>query len=199
MTYSTLLEHNTTTLVLDTSVLLNLFSCNYGLRICKCLPNKILLSNIVLDEFWSRYEINEKKRFIEYLDNENLIDCYTIDDLYLIWNFYELRNSGLGLGEIATIDIASKHKLIPVIDEKKATKVAKNQYGLSKVARSTDIIMHRSVYNNFTYVEYVDSIFYALYNSRMHIEYELREKIVDLIGIERANLCPSIPKIRSKK
>ena len=122
MTYSTLLEHNTKTLVLDTSVLLNLFSCNYGVRICKCLPNKILLSNIVLDEFWSRYEINEKKRFIENLDNENLIDRYSIDDIHMIRNFDELRKSGLGLGEIATIDIANIHKLIPVIDEKKLQK-----------------------------------------------------------------------------
>lgn len=202
MTFSKLLELTSKALVLDNSVLVNLFASQCGASVLQCISNHVIVPDVVVDEFTRRpYQLDLRKTFIQHLVNEELVeirDRYTEDETAL-FNLLTDDQISLGDGESMTISIAVCNNCIPVIDEEKGTEKARKLTGDSPIARSTDILMHSSVYRSFSDQDYADCVFRALHIGRMHVELEQRDSIVELIGVQRALLCNSLPEFNDFK
>ena len=202
MTFSNLLTSNFSTLVIDNSVLVNLFACEQGVRILRCIPNHILIPDKVIDEFNRKPdELMYKPKFIQQLLEESLVEMKCMDTIYERNLYNRLIDDGISLGdgEAATISIASFNKFIPVIDESKGRKEAAKVMGDVAIPRSTDLLMHSKVFDTLSAQEYADSIFHALQAGHMHVAPEECTSIVNLIGDHRALLCNSLPNYKSLK
>ena len=62
MTYSSSLTDNGRPLVLDTSVLINLYACAYGDRILAAIPNDIIVPHVVACELRQETSRNDGER-----------------------------------------------------------------------------------------------------------------------------------------
>ena len=143
MTYSSSLTDDLRPLVFDTSVLINLYACSYGERILTAVPNGIVVPQIVAGEL--EHETSRKNgehRFLHGLiaggkvtlgkmtDEENSLfaNCARGQAENLIK--LASGSPSLGDGEAATIAIAAKRQLLPLIDDGKARALAFHVFGV---------------------------------------------------------------------
>ena len=112
--------------------------------------------------------------------------------------FEELTSGGLSTtlddGEAATIAyaVATSEGTLPVIDEKKATKIFRDRWPDRRLIETAELfrclVNMGMVSNQFA----SDAIYAALTNARMHVSHRLRPWVVDLIGPRRASECTSL-------
>lgn len=202
MIYSNLLATNFKPLVLDNSVLVNLFSLQYGVRIRECIQNKFIIPDRVVDEFTRRPDdVKQREAFIQRLLDKELIEIrgFQSEEEKSLFEQLTDEQTSLGDGEAMTISTAFCNNYVPVIDENKGTKEAKKLMKSIPVARSTDILMHASVHKSLTEQDYASSVSNALSIGKMHVDLRMRDSIVDLIGVDKALECHSLPDFKSFK
>lgn len=97
-------------------------------------------------------------------------------------------------GEAATIAYAvgDSERTVPVIDEKKATKIFQQRWPNRRLLETADI------FRSLVEAELVskrfasDAVYSALTHARMHVSHQMRPWVLDLIGSSRAAACPSL-------
>ena len=195
MTYSSSLAHNLTTLVLDTSVVINLHASTYGGRILDALPNNILVPQIVAAEL----EHETSKTSGEHQFLEDLADMGTVrlvpmnEREYKVFETLVSGSPSLGDGEAVTISIAACGHHWPIIDERQGRLQARAHLSGKRPGWSLDLFRHPQVVAALGTNNSVNALHLALREGRMRIHEDHCDHVVSLIGVERALECKSLP------
>lgn len=186
------------TLVLDTSVLINLHACKYGERILAAIPNDILVPEIVAGELeHETSRRNGEHGFLYSLVANGTVTLAPLTEAeYEI--FYELTSIAPSLddGEAATIAVAATRNFLAVIDEKRgrARVLAKAR----AACWSLDIFRHPAALATLGDQSAIDALYLALRDGRMRIPPESADSVIGIIGIERSRDCTCLPGYRHR-
>lgn len=203
MIYSSSLDNDLTPLVLDTSALINLYASKCGERILSALPNEILVPEIVASELeHETSKENGEHQFIQNLVATDNVRLIVLDQIE--YEVFESLVSGvpsLDDGESATIATAFCRSYLPVIDERKGRKQAQTQILSKQPAWSIDLFRHQQVIAVLGAALSIDALYFALRDGRMRIDESHCDHVVNLIGVQRALDCKSLPgyKIRQQQ
>lgn len=115
--------------------------------------------------------------------------------------FYDLTSrdlsGGLDDGEAATIAFAligSAHA-VPVLDERKAINLVQKKWPERATINTLDILFDSRVRENFEEHVFADAIYSSLQFARMRVPKPYRDKVITLIGQDRARNCPCLGNI----
>ncbi len=97
-------------------------------------------------------------------------------------------------GEAATIAYAlgDSERTVPVIDEKKATKIFQQRWPNRQLLETADIFQALVEAGLVSKRFASDAVYSALTHARMHVSHRMRPWVLDLIGSSRASACPSL-------
>ncbi|OZG73089.1 hypothetical protein BTA51_11365 [Hahella sp. CCB-MM4] len=198
MKYSCCLTNTKSPLVLDTSVIINLHASGEAKSIIETLPNPIMVTENVLNEIRGEYNDSSAQKFLlRDLQAQELIAIVPLSEGDLA-RYTELVSEPRSLddGEAATIAVALENNHIAVVDERKGLQRLQDEKPGCCTPTTIDLLLHPSVINIFGTTYVADLVFNALSEARMRILLEHREAVVDLIGIERALKCNSLPNFK---
>lgn len=200
MIFSSSLSDNPTSLVIDTNVLINLAACQPGKEILKIIDNRFVLSESAANEIRDGYgaRIEPVKSFLRDVLEEDLVRIVALSaEERRVQDRILGKYLNLDDGESATIAVAKCRNFTPIIDEKIGRRVAINEIGDGCVMTSLDVLTHPKVTSHFDDVAFQHLIFLALNVGRMNILPVHRDYVIDLIGVEQAMKCPSLPNFRA--
>ena len=195
MTYSSSLIDERKPFALDTSVLINLHACTLGDQILAAIPNDIVVPRIVAEELENETsrENGEQNFLFDLITNHKV----TVVDLAgkELELFEDLTSGSPSLddGEAATIAIAVRRELLPVIDEKKGRKCAAKLLNRQNPAWSLDLLRHPVVLGALPETQCTNALYLALRDGRMRIPREKSRTIINILGINRALECRCLP------
>lgn len=195
MICSSCLVDDLTTLVLDTSVLINLHASTFGEAILASIPNAIVVPDVVIRELGNESSRSSGEyEFIKDLVSCGIVECIKLDEEgYSIFKKLISGTNSIDDGEAATIAVAARRDFLPVIDDGKGRTLAKSMIGHMYPAWSLDLFLHPNVQVQLAPGKFVDAIHLALRKGRMRIDATRCEAVVKLIGVERAKHCTSLP------
>lgn len=200
LTLSSCLAGKDSTFVLDTSVLIYLQSCSSGKLILESVSNRLVIAKEASDEILdSDHSYEASKLFAQSVIDSELVHNVLLSDnerkIYEKLIGRETRS--LGKGEAATIAVAYERGHTAVIDDRKARKIAENEFGLPLIGRSYDILVHPDVQSILDYETFKENIVQALQIEDIAFDKNIKNDIIRFIGIENArkrqSLIGSIP------
>ena len=198
MTYSSSLIDDFRPLVLDTSVLINLNACASGFDVLTALPNDIIVPLEVSKELEHEKSHEQGEHgFLQRLIGSGTMELgeMTDEENTLFADLISGAHS-LGDGEAATIAIAAKRQLLPVIDDSKGQARFIQVVCGQEPLWSLDLLLHTSVTSALGEVAAIDSLYFALRDGRMRVPTESVKYIIDVLGIDRAKDCTCLPGYR---
>lgn len=195
MTYSNFLADNLTPLILDTSVLINLHASTHGGRILSCLPNDILVPEIVASELEHETSKNNgEHQFIQDLAANRKVRLVALDEReYEVFESLVSGSPSLDDGEAATIATAACRSYLPIIDERKVRQRAQEYIPGKQLVWSLDLFRHPEVVAKLGAALSVEALYFALRDGRMRIQEGHCNHVVSLIGVQRALDCNCLP------
>lgn len=195
MTYSSYTTDDLTPLILDTSVLINLYASTYGACILTALPNDVQVPELVATELeHETSKTNGEHQFIQELVASSKVQLVALNDRE--WRVYAALVSSspsLGDGEAAAIAIAACRHHLPVIDERKGRLQAQIHCAGRLPHWSLDIFRHPQVVTALGAVDSINALYLALRDGRMRIHEDHCDHVVNFIGLQRALECSSLP------
>lgn len=200
MTFSSSLSDDFATFVIDTSVLINLASCKRGKEILQVIDNPFVLAEEAANEirFGNGSRIEPVKSFLQDVLDTNLVRIATLSiEERIVYDRITGMYLNLDDGESATIAVAKCRNFTPIIDEKIGRRVAINEFGDGRVMASLDVLAHPKVESHFEHIDFRNLIYLALNVGRMNVLPLHRDYIIELIGIELALKCPSLPNFKA--
>jgi predicted nucleic acid-binding protein len=186
------------TVVADTSVIINLNATERAADILKGLPFKVLATDIVAGELSEDRKSGRRDReLLDGLVRSGHVTIVSLSGISLEL-FGDLvigsADQTLDDGEAATIAFAVEHESMPVIDERKGQKICRQRFPGLQTLTTVDLLANPGVATVLGRDPLAEAVFLALRNARMRVAFERLSWVVDLIGNERASLCPSLPK-----
>lgn len=201
MICSSFLADTATTIVLDTSVIINLHACGRGKTILATIPNRVVLPQAVIGELERETRRSDAELvFAKGLVDQKLAELAWLDERS--FEIFEKLISGspsLGDGEAATIALASTNNAVPVIDERKGRSRAAYLLSLPALPWSLDLLLHPALQAVLTEAERIETLYDALRHGRMRIDDGRCEALVSFIGIQRALQCSSLPNYKTRR
>jgi predicted nucleic acid-binding protein len=184
-------------LVVDTSVAINLNATGHAEQIVRALPNRILAVDTV------QAELEEGRRrgrrdadHLQALVAAELVEIVTLDaQAELIFERLIIGPAAMTLddGEAATIAYAVSHGAMPIIDDRKATRLCGQMFPDTQVGCTIDLFAHPKLLSALGRKSLAEAVLGALLQARMHVLPQHVEWVLDLIGEEQAALCMSLP------
>ncbi len=195
MTCLSSLSDTLTPLVPDTSVLINLHACTFGEQVLRAIPNEIVLPETVVAELnHETSHASGENGFVQRLISKNVVKVVQMDDAAVRLFEAMIRSpNSLDDGEAATIAVAVSQGFLPVVDERKGRAQAQGLMNGKAPAWSLDLLVHPAVQSGLGGDRYVEAVYLALRDGRMRIDEERCDAVVQLVGIERAKDCTSLP------
>jgi predicted nucleic acid-binding protein len=185
-------------LVTDASAVINLIATGCAPTIIAAVPNRMLVVDVVPAELATGRARGRKDgdRFQELIA-AGLVEIVTLGNLASQY-FEELvvgsAVATLDDGEAATIAYAVEHAGTAVLDERKATRMCAARFPTLRVASTVDILLHPEEQRQHGPAMLADAVFNALHDGRMGVFPQHLERVLELIGHERAALCQSLPR-----
>ena len=96
-------------------------------------------------------------------------------------------------GEAATIACALTSDLTALIDERKALRICRERFPSLTVVTTVDVLLSRVTERALGATGVADAVFEALVRGRMRVPAFHMERVVTILGAERAALCSSLP------
>jgi predicted nucleic acid-binding protein len=198
MSLPSCLTNETSPIVLDASVAINLAASRIGAAILRTLPCPILIASNAVEELergrsTGRREIDDLTQWA----SDDLIEVVSLNDAS-VELFASLvigpAADTLDDGEAATIAIAFTAGAIPVIDERKANRLCDEQFQGRSKAATMDLFAHAAILSTFSSNELAEAVFSALSGARMRVLPRHVEWTIGLIGRDRAASCESLPR-----
>ena len=201
MTCLSSLSDTLTPLVPDTSVLINLHACTFGEQVLRAIPNDIVLPETVVAELnHETSHTNGENGFIQRLIAENVVRVVHMDEAAAhVFETLICSPGSLDDGEAATIAVAVSQGFLPVVDERKGRARAQDLMNGQAPAWSLDLLVHPAVQSGLVGDGYIEAVYLALREGRMRIDEERCDAVVQLIGIERAKDCTSLPGFKARR
>ncbi len=161
------------TLVLDTSVIINLGFCRIGNQILQVIDNRFVITNRVAFEIVGAVKGSihaPSKKFKQELVDANILSVINLSLEEATFSDYLTKmQDSIDDGEASTIALAAQRGFVPVIDEKRGRARASIELSNSTVGRSLDVILHPTVRSHFDESEVQEAVYFAMKNGRMHI------------------------------
>jgi predicted nucleic acid-binding protein len=190
-----------TPLVPDTSVLINLHACTFGEQVLRAIPNDIILTETVVAELNHETSYaNGENGFIQRLIAADVVKVVRMDDeAARLFENLICSPGSLDDGEAATIAVAVSQGFLPVVDERKGRARAQCLMKEQMPPWSLDLLVHPAVQSELTDSGYINAVYLALREGRMRIDKDRCEAVIQLIGIERAKECESLPGFKARR
>lgn len=185
-------------LVADTSTVINLIATGCAPTILAALPNPIVAVDVILSELdtgRSRGRLHADR--LEEIVAAGHIAIVALGDTG--WLHFEALVAGAALetlddGEAATIAYAAEHGAVPILDEKKGTRICSARFPNCSIS-TVDVLLHPKVREALGDDAFADAVFAALRDARMAVFPYHLDEVVRLIGPERAARCSSLSKV----
>ena len=197
MEHQSCLNNRSVPVVADTSVVINLNATGCAPEILDALPNRFLVVSEVeleleLDQHTGRNDgvslaelVASRRAAIVQLGNEGLLHFFSLVS--------GPATQTLDDGEAATIAYAMEHRTIPLIDERKANRLCVERFPSLSTASTVDLLAHENIQGALGHDRLANAVFDALRHGRMRVLPHHLSWVVDLIGLERARQCASLP------
>lgn len=185
-------------LVADTSAAINLNASGSAAEILHALPYRIAIVDVIQNELEAGRERNRlDAELTRSLVAAKHLEVVTLGDGG--WKHFEPLVTGVAAetlddGEAATIASAIELIGVAIIDDSKATRICGLRHPSLLIASSLDLFGHPLVCEALGRKRLSEAIFLALQNARMRVLPRHHEWVLDLIGVERAALCHSLPR-----
>jgi predicted nucleic acid-binding protein len=181
-------------LVADASAAINLNATGCAPTILRALPNPVVIVDIVQDDREKgRKDADVTRAMIE----AGLIETVELGPVGLT-HFEPLvvgaAADTLDDGEAATLAYALQIGGTPIIDERKANRICVTRFGGMQTAASVDLFAHQAVQDALGPAALAEAVFLALRDARMRVFPHHIDWVVNLIGQDRAQQCPSLPR-----
>ena len=198
MIYSSSLTDDRRPLVLDTSVLINLYACSYGERILTAIPNRIIVPEDVARELeHATSRKNGGHDFLRSLITQRMVTLSSMTEVEnTLFSDLASGTGSLGDGEAATIAVAAERQFLPLIDDAKARARAIDMLRGEVPGWSLDLFLHGSVISRLPGRSAIDALYLALRHGRMRVPAKSTEYLIDVLGIDRARCCTCLPNYR---
>ena len=185
-------------LVADTSVIINLNASGFARDIFEALPGKVVITDAVKTELEEGRNYGWKDAdMLEAHFADGLIEVVELNEL-AAQKFEQLVTGPaimtLDDGEAATIAYSDVHKTVALIDERKANRICVERFPALKVKCTVDLFANSCVEGFLGQDDLTLAVFNALYHGQMRVFPHHIEWVVNLIGIERAAKCSSLPR-----
>jgi predicted nucleic acid-binding protein len=184
-------------LVLDASVVINLNASGFAKEIIGALTTRPVIVSTVLNELEAG---NSRGRqggnFLRNLLAEGVCQQVELDESGA--DIFARLVAGRAVdtlddGEAATIAYAIQRGAVALIDERKATRICAEKFPALHVACTTDLLMYPPVALALGDENLKQGVLNALKLARMRIIEAHAPWVIDLIGIEHARSCFSLP------
>jgi predicted nucleic acid-binding protein len=193
-----LLNSLTPIIVLDSSAVINILACGQPARFLSSLGCSVVVPRQVINEICREpvQHTDNRDSFPELLQSGLLLPHDLANGHYL--EFLNLVGAaapdGLGDGEAATIASAEQLRCIAIIDERKATRIARNRRPVDLTACTLDLYAYSLTTEKYAKEDVASLVFSSMQYARMRIPSERRSWVVNLIGGERAKQCNCFPR-----
>lgn len=184
-------------LVADASIVINLNATGCARDVIRALPNRVVVVDVVPVELaggWQRRR--QDADLLNELVASNFVEIVRLDEISE-QHFEQLvigpAAKTLDDGEAATIAYAVSQNAIALIDERKANRICAQRFPNLRVGCTVDIFTHPDVQHVLGKELLAGAVFNALYQGRMRVLPRHLEWVVELIGVDRASLCTSLP------
>ncbi|NBC32969.1 MAG: hypothetical protein GVY13_09875 [Alphaproteobacteria bacterium] len=186
------------TLVIDASVLLNLLGTGRPAGVLAALNRRVLVESGTL-----RGEVktdpvtrNSAKAVVAELFSQSALEEVCLSDQAMP-TFMRLTGGpppdDLEDGEAATIAHALDIGGVAVLDERKAIRIVRERWPDLPQLTTLDLLASPDIHAVFGSTVQAELVHTALMTARMRVSDPFFDWVVDLIGVEQARLCPSIP------
>lgn len=176
-------------LVLDTSFLTNIFATKFAFPILKSLGCSCWIDETVQRELirFPDDEKNQAQMLQELEDNGLVLSSVMNDEEAETFRSFVDGDASTSIddGAGATLSTAYHRELIAVIDERKASGLAKRQVPPIQTVTTVDILRLPCVVTTLTENHLSDAVFNALVNARMRVPIAGEDWVRQLIGEER--------------
>jgi len=187
-------------LVIDASVAINLLGTGRPAELFRMLNRRVLIDERALEEV----TIDPFTKLPGRESMEALMGLGLISPTRLSAPAFEMfldltgapPPDDLGDGEAATIAQAFDIGAVPVIDERKATRISLSLRPKHAILHTIDILACSTLEDAFSRQELGDLIYAALRHARMRVPVSCRDWVCDAIGTERVKDCPSLGSLK---
>ena len=183
-------------IVADASAVISLIASGAARDIARALPVPLRVVRSVvleLEEGRSRWTTSEQ---LTNLQATGFVEIVDLDDAGL-GHFEALvvgpASETLDDGEAATIACALTSNQVALIDERKAWRICEERFRSLTVATTIDILLSPVTGKALGATGVADAVFNALKTGRMRVPISQMERVVKIVGAERAELCSSLP------
>jgi predicted nucleic acid-binding protein len=188
-------------LVIDASVAINLLGTGRPADLLRMLKRKVLVDELALKEVTSDpFSKLPGREAMGALVRSGLISPVQLSASAFEGLFLELTGAtppdDLGDGEAATIAQSFDIGAVPVIDERKATRIALSLRPKHPILHTIDILGCSEVTGTLRPQELGDLIYAALFHARMRVPILCRDWVCATVGPERARSCPSFGSLK---
>lgn len=188
----------TSTIVLDASVVINILACGDAARLLKALGRNAIVPKQVVDEI-AREPVrhaDDANSFPKLLQS-GLLQLHELENTHYL-DFLDLVGAaspdGLGDGEAATIAVAEELQCMAIIDERKATRIARSRRPSHLTACTLDLYSCSQLASTYSSSELASLVFNSMQYARMRVPADRRTWVVELIGEDRARQCSCLPR-----
>ncbi len=194
MTLLSCLTDGNSSLIVDTSVAINLNATQFSEQIIKAFDIPFLMTDIAYGELSSGYnDVN----LINDLAGKDLLKivplCSAGEEVFLSLVSGQASKT-LDDGEAATIAFSHITNSMVAIDEKKATSLCKEDYPSLDVVSMIDILSHPNVLDSLGEKNLSEAVYNALRTARMRVPLDQVEWVLKVVGSDKASECPSLPR-----
>ncbi len=190
-------------LIADTSVVINLNATGCAETLLRALPHRVAVVDVVVDEIKGglRKGRQDAARLAQLID-AGLIEVVTLGPQGLLhFESLVIGASGgtLDDGEAATIAFAVENSARALVEERKARRLAADQYASVPLGCTVDLLKHAHVERALGSAGIADALHNALTHARMRVLPHHIAWVVGIIGDERVAACPCLPEVVRKQ
>jgi len=183
--------------VVGTSVAINLNATGCAAQILACLPSGLVITDIVGAELrQDRRSGRNDAVLLAALMEANLIRTVSLgmqgDSVFASLVVGPAADT-LDDGEASSIAYAVEHAVRPAIDERKALRICAQRFPALRPLSTVDLLMDPAVAGSLGREILADAVFQALQTARMRVLPGWIDRVVRLIGVDRAAQCSSLP------
>lgn len=183
----------------DASVLISLLGSGIPDRIIGALSGKIL----VVEQVFREVHDDPGRRILpqEWLNelrDQGRVDIIDPSGTALL-NYLELASGGLDDGEAAVLAVSLDINAVAVIDEKRARRVAMLDYPELRLSSTAELFLDLYERRALPPDILATALFDALRITRMRVIPEMLDRVISIVGVERARQCSSISRAYIRK
>lgn len=184
-------------LVADASTIINLNATGCAADILRALPFRVAAVDVVVDELENgRARGHQDVTKLSALTAGNLIDIVPLrnnERVYFEGLVVGPASETLDDGEAATIAYAVEANGVALIDERKALRLCASRFPDLRLCCTVDVFAHSSVGIVLGRSGLKEAVYRALVDARMRVLAHHVADVIELIGLERAAECLSLP------